>query len=116
MEVKPTRSQRWATVVDQVANKIIHLTGSSVAFLTAFAGLGIWVVTGPHFDYSEDGQFVMNTGTRIGTFGMVFSNQTGSPKRAKYKESIAVQLKLNEWIAATQRASNRLMAERKLDG
>jgi low affinity Fe/Cu permease len=52
MEAEPTRSQRWATVVDQVANTIIHLTGSSVAFLPAFAGVGIWAVTRLRFDYS----------------------------------------------------------------
>ncbi|ADB42730.1 low affinity iron permease family protein [Spirosoma linguale] len=101
--------QRWAIGFDHLANRITHLTGSSGAFLTAFAVVGIWALTGPLFDYSDDWQLVINTGTTIITFLMVFIIQ-----KAQNKESLAVQLKLNELIAATKGASNRLVAVENL--
>ena len=70
-------------------------------------GIGIvlvWAVTGPLFDYSETWQLVINTGTTIVTFLMVFLIQ-----RAQNKDSLVLHLKLNELLAATQGASNRLI-------
>ena len=64
----------------------------------------VWVVTGPVFHYSDTWQLVINTGTTIVTFLMVFLIQ-----RAQNKESLAVQLKLNELVAAMEGASNRLI-------
>lgn len=57
---------------DWIANRITHLTGSSGAFLTAFTVVLVWALTGPLFTYSEDWQLVINTGTTIVTFLMVF--------------------------------------------
>jgi low affinity Fe/Cu permease len=78
--------------------------GTSWAFAAAAAIVLIWAITGPIFDYSEPWQLVINTGTTIITFLMVFLIQ-----RSQNKDSRAVHLKLNELIAAMQGASNRLL-------
>jgi len=78
--------------------------GSSWAFGIAVAVIVVWALTGPIFHYSDTWQLVINTGTTIVTFLMVFLIQ-----RAQNKESKAVQLKLNEIVAAIQGASNRLI-------
>jgi low affinity Fe/Cu permease len=65
----------------------------------------VWAVTGPIFGFSDTWQLVINTGTTIVTFLMVFLIQ-----RSQNKESQAVQLKLNEIVAALEGASNRLVA------
>ena len=62
----------------------------------------VWLITGPFFGFSDTWQLVINTGTTIVTFLMVFLIQ-----RSQNKESLAVQLKLNEIVAAVQGASNR---------
>jgi low affinity Fe/Cu permease len=64
----------------------------------------IWAATGPVFHYSDTWQLVINTGTTIVTFLMVFLIQ-----RAQNKESLAVQLKLDEIVASIEGASNRLI-------
>jgi len=64
----------------------------------------IWAITGPVFDFSETWQLVINTGTTIVTFLMVFLIQ-----KAQNKDSLAIQLKLNELVAAHEFASNRLV-------
>ncbi|XAZ82150.1 low affinity iron permease family protein (plasmid) [Fibrella sp. ES10-3-2-2] len=109
MELQPEIAQNWAAIFDRIANRITHLTGSSAAFLTACTVVLIWGLTGPLFDYSEDWQLVINTGTTIVTFLMVFVIQ-----KAQNKDALAVQLKLNELIAATKGASNRLVAVENL--
>ena len=78
--------------------------GSSWAFGIAVAVILVWALTGPIFHYSDTWQLVINTGTTIVTFLMVFLIQ-----RAQNKESKAVQLKLNEIVAAIRGASNRLI-------
>jgi len=78
--------------------------GSSWAFAAACFVIVAWAATGPIFHYSDTWQLVINTGTTIVTFLMVFLIQ-----RAQNKESKAVQLKLNEIVAAVQGASNRLI-------
>jgi len=78
--------------------------GSSWAFAVALAVILAWALTGPIFHFSDTWQLVINTGTTIVTFLMVFLIQ-----RAQNKESKAVQLKLNEIVAAIQGASNRLI-------
>jgi low affinity Fe/Cu permease len=80
-------------------------TGSTPAFIVAFAIVVIWLLTGPLFHFSDTWQLVINTGTTIVTFLMVFLIQ-----RAQNKESLAVQLKLNELVAAIHGASNRLIS------
>lgn len=89
--------EKWATVITKV-------TGSSTAFLLAVFIIIVWAVTGPVFKYSDTWQLVINTGTTIVTFLMVFIIQ-----QSQNKDSLAIQLKLNELIAANEGASNRLI-------
>jgi low affinity Fe/Cu permease len=91
------RFERMSTVVTA-------WTGSSSAFAIAALIILVWAGTGPVFAYSNTWQLVINTGTTIVTFLMVFLIQ-----RSQNKESMAVQLKLNELVAAVQGASNRLI-------
>jgi len=79
-------------------------TGSSTAFGMACAIVLIWLLVGPFFHFSDTWQLVINTGTTIVTFLMVFLIQ-----RSQNKESLALQLKLNEIVAAVEGASNRLI-------
>ena len=90
-------------------------TGSSAAFMIAFGVILAWIVSGPIFGFSDTWQLVINTGTTIVTFLMVFLIQRGQNKDAR-----AVALKLNEIVAALEGASNRLidaedLSEHELD-
>ncbi len=87
-----------------MAEGITKFSGSTAAFMTAAGIVVVWGATGPLFHYSETWQLVINTGTTIITFLMVFLIQ-----RAQNKDSLVMHLKLNELIAATQGASNRLI-------
>ncbi|TAF47709.1 MAG: low affinity iron permease family protein [Sphingobacteriales bacterium] len=87
------------------ANKITHITGTSAAFLIAFAIILLWVITGPIFKFSDTWQLVINTGTTVITFLMVFLIQ-----KSQNKDSKSIQLKLNELIASSEKASNRMVA------
>lgn len=98
------RSRRGGWL-EQVSSSITAWTGSATAFGLALGVVLVWAVSGPFFDFSETWQLVINTGTTIITFLMVFLIQ-----RSQNKDSLAVQLKLNELVAATTGASNRLIA------
>ena len=89
---------------EKMATNITCWTGSSPAFGIAFAVIVIWGITGPVFKYSDTWQLVINTGTTIITFLMVFLIQ-----KSQNKDSKAIQLKLNELIAASRHASNRMV-------
>lgn len=101
VETKPVSI---STRFEQLADRATRAAGSSWAFLGATLVVIIWAATGPIFGYSETWQLVINTGTTIITFLMVFLIQ-----KAQNKDSIAIQLKLNELIAANKGASNRLV-------
>ena len=88
----------------RLAEGITKFSGSTGAFIIAAGIIIVWGLTGPLFHYSETWQLVINTGTTIITFLMVFLIQ-----RAQNKDSLVLHLKLNELIAATQGASNRLI-------
>lgn len=94
---------------ERFSNKITQVTGSSAAFAIATSTVIIWAVSGPFFNYSEYWQLMINTGTTIITFLMVFLIQ-----KSQNKDSKAIQLKLNELIAATRGASNRLVGAEDL--
>src|SRR6201996_9478071 len=99
------RFSNWATVA----------TGSSAAFIVAIAVIVVWLVSGPVFHYSDTWQLIINTGTTIVTFLMVFLIQ-----KSQNKDSKAIHLKLNELLASHQGASNRMvnledLSERELD-
>jgi len=89
---------------ERLANWGAKAAGSTPAFLGAFALIIIWAVTGPFFGFSETWQLIINTGTTIITFLMVFLIQ-----KSQNKDSLAIQLKLNELVASHQMASNRLV-------
>ena len=79
------------------ANKISKIAGSSYAFLGAVIVIGVWASSGPLFNFSDTWQLVINTGTTIVTFLMVFLIQNTQNRDAK-----AMQLKLDELIRATK--------------
>lgn len=89
---------------ERFSNAATSATGSSPAFFTAISVIIIWGVTGPIFDYSDTWQLIINTGTTIVTFLMVFLIQ-----KSQNKDSKAIHLKLNELLAAHQGASNRMV-------
>ncbi|MBL4675079.1 MAG: low affinity iron permease family protein [Mucilaginibacter sp.] len=89
---------------ERFANWATAATGSSTAFIIAAATVMIWAMTGPVFKYSETWQLVINTGTTIITFLMVFLIQ-----KSQNKDSKAVHLKLNEIIASHEGTSNRMV-------
>src|SRR4051812_23125253 len=99
------RSHRNAGVLSRFASWATEWTGSTAAFLCAVSVIVVWLATGPLFHYSDTWQLVINTGTTIVTFLMVFLIQ-----RAQNKDTLALQLKMNELVAAVEGASNRLIS------
>lgn len=95
---KPSTAERFSGWITRYA-------GSTQAFTFAILLIIAWAVTGPFFDFSETWQLIINTGTTIITFLMVFLIQ-----RAQNKESAIIQIKLNELIAAVKGASNRVLS------
>lgn len=102
--MKRSKQQSKAGLVERLANWGAKAAGSSAAFIGAFCLVFVWAVTGPFFHYSETWQLVINTGTTIITFLMVFLIQ-----KSQNKDSLAIQLKLNELVASHELASNRLV-------
>ena len=100
METESTKRN----IFERLSSKVSKVTGSTAAFIVAVVGIIIWLLTGPAFNYSNTWQLVINTGTTIITFLMVFLIQ-----RSQNKESLAMQIKLNELIACNRLASNRLI-------
>ena len=91
-------------LLERCSLKVTEWAGSTWAFAVAVAVILVWAVTGPFFHYSDTWQLVINTGTTIVTFLMVFLIQ-----RAQNKDAVAIHLKLNEIVAALEGASNRLI-------
>lgn len=91
-------------IFEKLAHIATEFSGSTIAFMFALSTILIWLVTGTYFKYSDTWQLVINTGTTIVTFLMVFLIQ-----RAQNKDSQAIHLKLNELVAALQGPSNRLI-------
>ena len=102
--MKKTSVTRPGNFFENFALKVTQAAGSTPAFIIALLFVVGWVLTGPIFNYSQNWQLVINTGTTIITFLMVFLIQ-----KSQNKESLAVQLKLNELVAAHEFASNRLV-------
>lgn len=88
---------------------VTKATGKPTAFLLALLSVIIWAAMGHFFNYSETWQLVINTGTTIITFLMIFVIQ-----QSQNRDSTALHLKLNELIAANKDTSNRLMASEDL--
>jgi low affinity Fe/Cu permease len=99
--------RKWASFGARLAALSEYVTawaGSSWGFGSALAVVVVWAVTGPIFRFSDTWQLVINTGTTIVTFLMVFLIQ-----RTQNKDALAIHLKLNEIVAALEGASNRLI-------
>ena len=103
-ENRAKRESAFSRLLEKGSRRATEWAGSSWAFALACLTIAAWAATGPIFHYSDTWQLVINTGTSIVTFLMVFLIQ-----RAQNKESKAVHLKLNEIVAAVQGASNRLI-------
>jgi low affinity Fe/Cu permease len=88
------RFSNWATMA----------TGSSAAFIIAISVIVVWLISGPVFKYSDTWQLIINTGTTIVTFLMVFLIQ-----KSQNKDSKAIHLKLNEILASHEGSSNRMV-------
>jgi low affinity Fe/Cu permease len=95
---------------DAFCAHVTRWTGSPFAFALALGVVIVWAAVGRLFDYSENWQLVINTGTTIVTFLMVFMIQ-----QSQNKDSIALHLKLNELLAASKQASNRMIGIEDLD-
>jgi low affinity Fe/Cu permease len=98
------------SIFDQFAGKVTQYAGSPWAFALALGLIVAWACTGPLFGFSENWQMVVNTGTTIVTFLMVFLIQ-----QSQNKDSLAVHIKLNELLAAHELASNRVVAIETMD-
>jgi low affinity Fe/Cu permease len=100
----PRREKGIGAVLERLSSRTTAAAGTTGAFSLAVAIVLVWLISGPLFRFSNTWQLVINTGTTIVTFLMVFLLQ-----RSQNKESLAVQLKLNELVAAMEGASNRLI-------
>jgi low affinity Fe/Cu permease len=100
----PKSKLRMAKLYNKFSTTITRTAGRPVALLVAFTVIIVWGVSGPLFGFSDTWQLVINTGTTIITFLMVFIIQ-----QSQNKDTTAIQLKLNELLAANEKASNRLV-------
>src|SRR5262249_47933928 len=100
----PSRTSRYGQLMERIALSVTDWAGSSWAFGAAVATVFVWATLGPIFHFSDTWQLVINTGTTIVTFLMVFRLQ-----RAQNKDARAIHIKLNEILAGLEGASNRLI-------
>lgn len=98
------KGNKLSQILEQFSLKATKATGTSTAFILALSIIVVWGLTGPLFHFSDTWQLVINTGTTIVTFLMVFLIQ-----RTQNKDALAIHLKLNEIVAALEGASNRLI-------
>ena len=104
MRIGGRKSRTVGQALERFARAVTEWTGGSWAFGVAVGVIVVWGTTGPIFRFSDTWQLVINTGTTIVTFLMVFLIQ-----RAQNKDALAIHLKLNEIVAALEGASNRLI-------
>lgn len=98
------KESKFGRQLERFSHRVTKATGSSLAFIIAVGVVLVWLISGPFFGFSDTWQLVINTGTTIVTFLMVFLIQ-----RAQNKDALAIHLKLNEIVAAMEGASNRLI-------
>src|ERR1700730_12437500 len=98
------KRNRLGQMMERFSREVTEATGTSTAFILALLVIIVWIATGPLFHFSDTWQLVINTGTTIVTFLMVFLIQ-----RSQNKDALAIHLKLNEIVAALEGASNRLI-------
>lgn len=104
MAIQVQRTLTLGRLLERFARRVTAWAGGSWGFGLALAVIGVWASTGPLFHFSDTWQLVINTGTTIVTFLMVFLIQ-----RSQNKDAQVIHLKLNEIVAAMAGASNRLI-------
>ena len=102
--MRPTKPRSHFT---RFAKWTAHATGRPITFFLAALTIVVWVVTGPIFQFSDTWQLVINTGTTIVTFLMVFLMQN-----TQNRDTSAIQLKLDELIRANENARNAMASPR----
>jgi low affinity Fe/Cu permease len=98
------KTKKLSQLLEKFSHRVTQACGTSSAFIIALLVVIVWLITGPIFEFSDTWQLVINTGTTIVTFLMVFLIQ-----RTQNKDALAIHLKLNEIVAALEGASNRLI-------
>ncbi len=101
--IAPAKLKR-ARLFNKISGWVTQKAGSPVVSISAFIIIILWAISGPLFNFSNTWQLVINTGTTIITFLMVFIIQ-----QSQNKDTAAIHLKLNELIACNEKASNRLV-------